>query len=246
MTRIWPISHRAPWHSRCVPAFFTLLIVTLAAEESVAQRHEGDRFGVRGGIWPQKSVEGSLGRRRFWPTTNDSLDARVNEPSVIAPYGEAFALFHLRGNWWVEGALGYSQRREVEVVGVAPSGDSSLLLGRGRIDFFPVFAGFRLLKPLGGTPAGPAVYARAGGSIVFANESPEIIQDSVSFYGIYSSGTEAAFGFAVGAGAEYFIGRRTGVTLDAQYRYAKFQYGRSPKFDLSAFWLGAGLIYRTR
>lgn len=216
------------------------------ADTCPAQSRGGDRFGLRGGIWPQAELDGSLGQRRFWPSTNEVRDARINEPSVVAPFFEGFALFNIQNSLWAEGAIGYSQRRDIEVGGVPSDGDSVLFLGRGRIDLFPVFVGLRLIQPVGSPESGHNVYARGGGSIIFANESPEIIQDSVSFYGLYSSGTEAAFGFAVGAGAEYYVARRTGITLDAQYRYSKFSYGRSSEFDLSAFWFGAGIVYRTR
>jgi len=191
-------------------------------------------------------LDGSLGTRRFWISADEPLNARVIESSQIAPFVEAFGLFAIRKSLWLEGALGYSQRRDVQVYGVKLDGDSAILLGEGRIDFFPVFIGLRAVKPIGNLESGHNVYARLGGSVVFANESPSYVLDSVSFYGLYSSGTEAAFGFAAGAGAEYYVARRTGITLDAQYRYSKFSYGRSSKFDLSAFWLGVGIVYRTR
>jgi hypothetical protein len=222
------------------------LVFLLLAQPVLGQQRAGDRFGIRGGIWPQPELDGTLGQRKFWPTAVEPLDARVREASVIAPFFEGFGLLNIRNSLWFEGALGYSQRRDVQVWGVALDGDSAILLGEGRIDLFPVFAGVRFIAPLGNPENGHNVYARAGGSIVFANESPSYVRDSVSFYGLYSSGTEAAFGFALGAGGEYYITRRTGITVDAQYRYTNFSYGRKSDFDLSAIWIGAGIIYRTR
>jgi hypothetical protein len=227
----------------CVAA---ALCVSLAAPDTRAQFSESDRFGLRGGIWPQKAIDGSLGTRDYAspPQEDYFLDARINEPATIVPFVELFGLFHLKKYWWLEGSIGWSGRGGLEVGGF--SEEDSILLGRGRIDFFPMFAGVRFIKPL--NPAGKPhnVYVRAGGSVVFANEGADLLMDTIPRYGIYSPGTEGAFGFLVGGGGEFYFSRRFGILLDASYRYTNFKYAREAEFNLSNVWLGLGVTLRTR
>ncbi|GAB4319983.1 MAG: hypothetical protein Kow0074_09930 [Candidatus Zixiibacteriota bacterium] len=221
-------------------------LVALASSSVQAQYHQRDRFGVRGGIWPHKAIEGSLGKRDYAspPQEEYILDARIDEPASIVPWVEIYGLFHVRNSWWLEGAIGWAGRGGLEVGGFGE--EDSILLGRGRIDFFPLFAGMRYIKPLNPDGNPHNIYARAGGSIVFANESADLLQDTVTTYGIYSPGTEAAFGFLIGGGGEFYFSRRLGVLLDATYRYTDFRYARDAKFNLSNIWLGIGVILRSR
>ncbi len=215
----------------------------LAPESAVARDRQGDKFGVRGGIWPQSEIIGTFGAT---PLTRggDTLSMRIDEESRILPYIEAFGVFHIRGPWWADLSIGWSGRNDVQVGGFG-RGDA-VLIGSGRVDLFPMFAGVRAVKTLGAEKRPHNLYVRGGGSIVFANESPELVQDSILKYGIYSSGTEGAFGFLAGVGAEYYANETTAFVADISYRYTKFSYAREAKFDLSAFWFGAGITFRTR
>jgi hypothetical protein len=216
---------------------------SLAPDTAAARTRQGDRFGIRGGIWPQSEVVGTFGTRRIYPG-GDSLRTGIDEEARILPYVELYALFHLNGPWWAEGSLGWSGRNDVQVSGTGRA--DKILLGNGRVDFFPVFVGIRAVKPFGEGDRPHNVFVRGGGSVMFANESPDLVQDSVLKYGIYTSGTEAAFGFLAGAGAEYYVEPTVAFVADISYRYAKFSYGREAKFDLSAFWFGAGITLKTR
>ncbi|MBD3298186.1 MAG: outer membrane beta-barrel protein [candidate division Zixibacteria bacterium] len=227
----------------CVSA--VLLVVGLS-ESADAQYHQRDRFGLRGGIWPHTAIEGSLGERDYASPRQEVyiLDARVDEPASIVPFVEVYGLFHLKNRWWLEGSAGWAGRGGLEVGGFGA--EDSILLGRGRIDFFPLFAGMRYIRPLNPDGNPHNVYARAGGSVVFANEGADLLQDSITTYGIYSPGTEAAFGFLVGGGGEFYFTRKFGVLLDATYRYTNFKYARDAEFNLSNIWLSLGLIFRSR
>lgn len=217
---------------------------TLISETADARVRQGDRFGIRGGIWPQSDIVGTFGSRRIYPD-GDSLSIRIDEDARALPYVELFAMFHLRGPWWAEGSIGWSGRNDVQVNG-HQRGEIPILLGNGRVDFFPMFVGMRGVKVLGKEARPHNVYLRGGGSVVFANESPDLVHDSVLAYGIYASGTEAAFGFLAGTGAEYYIGSNIALDADISYRYTKYSYGREAKFDLSSFWLGVGITVKTR
>ena len=216
---------------------------SLAPDTAMARTRQGDRFGIRGGIWPQSDIIGTFGTRRIYPS-GDSLSIRIDEASRVLPYVEIFGLFHVRGLLWGEGSLGWSGRNDVQVGGFG-RGDA-ILLGDGRVDFFPLFVGARLARPFGGQDLPHNVYARGGASLVFANESPELVQDSVLKYDIYNPGTEGAFGFLLGTGGEYYLNSTIALTADVSYRYTKFSYNRRAKFDLSAIWLGAGITLKTR
>ena len=240
------MSESAPTRAR-VPVILFLLgalaSVAFMPECAAAQARQGDRFGIRVGIWPQGDVVGTFGKRSIYPT-GESLTIRINEDSKILPFLEVYGLFHLGNKWWVEGSAGWSGRNDVQVGGFKTN--DSLLLGNGRVDFFPLFAGIRAIQPLGGKRKPHNVYARAGGSLVFANESPDLVYDSVLKYNIYNSGTEGAFGFLVGAGAEFYFARTVAAVADVQYRYVNFVYGREAEFNVSSFWLALGLTLRTR
>jgi hypothetical protein len=218
----------------------------LAPTDASARTREGDRFGIRGGIWPQGEVVGTLDRRPIYPG-GDSLDILIDEEAMVLPFLEIYGLFHLGGRWWAEGSAGWSGRTDVQIGGF--SANDSVLLGSGRVDFFPLFAGLRVVQPIGAEGRPHNVFARAGGSLVFASESADLVQDSVLKYNLYNPGTEGAFGFLVGVGGEYYINRTFGLLADVQYRYTNFNYlirGRGVDFDVSAFWLAVGLTLKTR
>lgn len=217
---------------------------TFSFDSAVARVRQGDRFGIRGGIWPQSDIIGTFGARRIYPD-GDTLSIQINEEARVVPFIEAYAMFHLNGAWWAEGAIGWAGRNDVQVNG-HQRGEGPILLGNGRVDFFPMFVGLRGVKTLGTEERPHNVYLRGGGSVVFANESPDLVQDSVLKYGVYTSGTEGAFGFLTGAGAEYYVGPNVALGVDASYRYTKYSYAREAKFDLSAFWLSFGITVKTR
>jgi hypothetical protein len=224
-----------------------VVCAAFAPESAVARTRQGDRFGIRGGLWPQSEIIGTFDTRRIYPS-GDSLRIGIDEEARILPYVEVFALFHLRGLWWVEGSIGWSGRNDVEVDGKyhRRPADIPVLLGNGRVDFFPMFVGARAVKQVGDELRPHNIYARGGGSIMFANESPELVKDSILKYGIYNSGTEGAFGFLAGVGAEYYTNETTALVADISYRYTKFSYAREAKFALSAFWFGVGITFKTR
>lgn len=211
---------------------------------AAARNRQGDRFGFRGGIWPQSDIVGTFGNRRIYPTS-DSVSIRIDEEARILPFFEAYAMFNLGGPWWAEGSIGWSGRNDVQVSG-HQRGEIPILLGNGRVDFFPMFLGIRAVKTIGAEARPHNIYVRGGGSVVFANESPDLVQDSILKYGLYTSGTEGAFGFLAGIGAEYYVSPTLALTVDASYRYMKYSYAREAKFDLSAFWLSAGITIKTR
>jgi len=230
--------------ARLVPVAVFLVAVVLADFAGAQTQRPGDRFGVRGGIWPHKAIAGSLGERGYSPNNPDyRFDARIDEDATIAPFVEVYALFHLRGRLWAEASVGWSGRADIQVSGV--NATDKILLGNGRVDFFPLFGGVRYSRQFGSAGHPHNVYARAGGSLVFANESPDLVQDSVNAYGIYSPGTEGAFGFLAGGGSEIYVTPTFGLLLDVNYRYTRFSYGRDAKFNLSNVWLGIGATIRT-
>jgi len=220
-----------------------VLCTALVPETGIARERKGDRFGIRAGIWPQSDIVGTFGTRRIYPD-GDSLNIRIDEEAQALPFFEVFGMFHIKNAWWAEGSIGWAGRNDVQVGGFG-RGDA-VLLGNGRVDFFPMFVGLRGVKTLGIEERPHNLYLRGGGSLVFANESPDLVQDSVLKYGIYNSGTEGAFGFLIGGGGEYYVDPTIAFNADISYRYTKYSYGRQAKFDLSAFWLAAGITIKTR
>jgi hypothetical protein len=223
------------------------LVGLVAPTASGSGVHEADRFAIRGGIWPHKAVSGSLGHTQI-TLNGPSYDARVEQKKAIAPFIELTGLFHIRRFWWAEGDFGWSTRTNISVGGVLPDVDSVLLIGRGRVDFFPLFVGVRAIRTLGTGRSPHNIYARAGLSIVFASESPgpSGALDSLQKYNVYDPGTEAAFGFAVGLGGEVHYYKSVAVVADVQFRYVRFNYGPEAKFDLSGVWFSLGFSYQTR
>jgi hypothetical protein len=216
-------------------------------DESCAQSHKGDRFCLRGGIWPQRAVSGVLGLVRLSQADTTHYEARLAEKAAIAPFIELQGLFHLRGCWWAEGALGWAGRRDIDV-GAFQSTDTvpKGLLGLGRVDFFPIFAGIRAIKEWGNKKAPQNIYARGGLSVVIASESPSYVFDTLTRYHFYDPGSKMAFGFAVGTGAEFHYYKSFSIVADIQYRYVRFNYATRAKFDVSGFWLSAGFAINTR
>ena len=221
-----------------------LLIGTIGAPDALGGPRQGDRLGIRGGVWPQPGIQGILGTSRLEESGTIDFDARIDEDASIVPYTEAYLLLHLRGPWWFEGSLGWGARWGIQVDGVAP--DSVLELGSGRADFFPIFLGVRVVDDLGEKQAPHNIYARFGPSAVPANESPSSTEDRLLDNGIYSPGTEIAIGFLVGGGGEYYLSPTFALTADVSYRYTNFVYGRNAKFNLSSIWAGVGVTLRTR
>jgi hypothetical protein len=241
---------------------FAMAGVVTASNHSWARVREGDRFSLRGGIWPQKAITGSLGRTPITPQ-GPKYDARLNERATIAPFVELTGLFHIRNFWWAEGDLGWSGRLNIDVVGKpvdSVSGSHDLKFGTGRVDFFPLFAGVRAVHNFGEGRSAPSVYARTGLSIIIANESPSapvldtlvnhnqvvLVMDSLGKYGLYAPGSKAALGFAVGVGGEFHYYKNFSAVIDIQYRYARFDYAREAKINLSGIWLSIGLAISTR
>ena len=243
--------HHSVWRFAATIVMAVALWFMVAAPSAFAQTTSsqakgkaGDRFGIRGGIWPQKAISGSLGERAYSPRNSDyRFDARINEDATIAPFVEVYGLFNLKKRLWLEASVGWAGHSKIDVGGF--NATDSILLGQGRVDFFPLFAGLRYSKQFGPVAHPHNVYARAGGSLVFANESPDLVQDSVNKYGIYSPGTEGAFGFLIGGGTEFYVTRTFGFILDVNYRYTHFNYAREAKFDLSNIWLALGATIRT-
>lgn len=232
----------------CVVLFLTLVLFASGTQaqttSSQASVRAGDRFGVRGGIWPQPAISGSLGERAYSPQNSDyRFDARIDEGATIAPFVEIYGLFNIKNRLWLEASVGWAGHSSIDVGGF--NATDSILLAQGRVDFFPLFGGLRYSKQYGSNKHPHNVYARAGGSLVFANESPDLVQDSVSKYGIYSPGTEGAFGFLVGGGTEFYFSRTFGIILDANYRYTHFNYAKDAKFNLSNVWIALGATIRT-
>jgi len=238
-TRLMTLSRRI-----VLPAILGTMGIATAPIGCWAQAGEGDRFCIRGGIWPQRSMSGIFGSTRLSPNDTTRYEARLAEKAAIAPIVELQGLFHIRGVWWAEGDFGWSGRGDIDVGGYSAS--DTVLLGIGRIDFFPMFAGIRAVKELGTGKIPPNVYARGGLSIVIANESPSRVHDTLMKYNIYDPGSKAAFGFAVGVGGEIRYLGNVSLVADIQYRYVKFHYARRATIDLSGFWFSAGFAIRTR
>ncbi len=230
-------------------AALALIAVAIVASPAIiwGQTRQGDRLGIRGGIWPQPAVSGSLGQTHVYPANTDTLyTARFVEDGFIAPFVEIYGLFHLRSTLWLDLAAGWSTRRNIEVFGTRQEDTLVLFLGSGRIDYFPMFAGIRTVQNLGHGDKPHNVYARGGLAILFANESPTVVQDSITKYRRYTPGTKAAFGFVIATGTEFYLTPNFGMLADAQYRYAKFRYTQDAKIDLSGFWLSLGITFRNR
>lgn len=210
-----------------------------------AQKPGGDRFGLRIGVWPQPSFEGSLGQLIVSEEAElVTYDVRVSEPSFAAPFLEFYGLFHLKGAWWIEGSVGWSGRWDVQVRGVPAPPRDSILLGEGWVVVIPIFAGLRARHTLGSRSKPHTVYGRAGLSLIFANESPDVTSPLTDR--VYSPGSEGAPGFLLGTGGEFYFSRRFALTADANYRYSKFSYGADADFDVSGIWVSLGVQLSTR
>jgi hypothetical protein len=81
--------------------------------------------------------------------------------------------------------------------------------------------------------------------LIIANEasSGEIHPDIKD---LYDPGSEGAPGVLAGVGAEYFFARKYAATVDLQYRTGTLNYGREAEFGISGFWIGAGVLLKTR
>lgn len=234
----------------CVFCAVLLVNLMVDAPQVEAAKRQGDRFGLRFGAWPQDEVAGELGKFTF--TDSDSVrTAVVGAPSSSGLIVEGFILFSIHENLWFEGSLAWMRRRNVSVLGVldrsindkAPDID---LLGFGRVDFIPAFVGARYSKTVGQSTKPHNVYGRAGISLVFASESPEIVYDRVRELNLYSEGSEGSLGLLVGAGGDYAITPKVAFVLDLSYRFNKFKYSRNGAFDISGPVVMIGLCFRTR
>jgi hypothetical protein len=116
--------------------------------------------------------------------------------------------------------------------------------GEGRVDFFPFFLGVRAIRDLGSQELPHNLYVRGGLSVLIASEQPSFILADVR--PVYSAGTKAAFGFLIGGGGEYYLGRRFGIIGDVVYRMSDLNYTDDGDFDLSGFWVSTGLTIRVR
>jgi hypothetical protein len=236
------VPHSIRIHTLTVLACALAVTVCLPSD-AAARGRERDRFGLRLGIWPQPEISGSFGQRAIYDDNPTPYNVRIDEESRILPFIELFGLFHLGDRWWLEGSIGWTGRNDVNVDAVA--GADEFLVGAGRVDFFPMFAGIRAIEQLGGRDKPHNIYARAGGSLMFASESAELIDPDLR-YGLYAPGTEGAFGFLVGAGGEFYTTPGFALTADVAYRYSKFSYARRAEFDLSTIWMAAGAVLRLR
>lgn len=232
--------------SKCTVLLALLVIGSAAWTDVSAGQRRGDRFGLRLGAWPQSAVKGNLGT--FNLTRDDGVDtivARFDEPSAIAPFIELYGLFHLRGVWSIEAAVGWSTRRDIQVAGYVNNlPDSVILLGEGRVDFIPLFVGLRAEKHFGAADSRHNLYLRSGLSLIFANESPSATYPSLERS--YSPGSEGAPGFVFGGGVEYYFAKRYAVTYDMQFRHAWFSYARNAKFNQYGLWVSVGIVVSTR
>jgi hypothetical protein len=238
-----------------VLGLLTFSCLLFLGEGASAQRHQADRFGIRFGAWPQPHTSGDLAFIRL-PSKADSVyRANVDEPSRVVPFVDLYGLFNLKGIWWAEISLGFSQRTGIEVRGIPnasgsgnPKGDTTvvpILLGQGRVDFFPMFLGLRAIHDLGGREKPHNIYARAGLSLLIASEQPSALFRDIQA-SLYSAGTKSAFGFLVGVGGEYYSSPRFGLTADISYRLSNLNYVKNDNFDLSSLWLSAGVILHVR
>ncbi|HUU45740.1 MAG TPA: hypothetical protein VM118_08400 [Acidobacteriota bacterium] len=222
------------------------LICAGTTTEVSARSRRGDRFGLRIGNWPQSSMSGNLGRLAITRDDGDldTVVARFDEPSAIVPFLELYGLFHVKGMWSIEAAIGYSMRKNVEVTGHVENRQDSLGLGEGRIDFIPLFAGLRGEFPVGSGARNHNVYVRGGLSLIFASESPSLTHPGIDR--VYSPGSEGAPGFVIGGGGEYYFASRYAVTYDMQFRHAWFTYARNAKFNQYGVWVSIGILVSTR
>lgn len=242
-------------------AVAVLLIAALTVSSNAeAARRQGDRFGLRLGAWPQSDVSGTLAPfiQFSGPPAPDTIyRAVIEEDGHIAPFLELYGLFNLRGMWWLEISAGFSQRTNIQVDGIRitpplppndPKGDSAankILLGDGRVDFLPLFLGARAVKELGTVDHPHNIYGRGGISMLIASEQPNAIHPHIG-RGVYSQGTKAAFGFLLGGGGEYYLGRRLGLVGDIAYRLSDLNYTDNGDYNLSGFWASAGVTLRIR
>jgi hypothetical protein len=221
------------------------------------QPRRGDRFGLRGGIWPQPSVDGVLGRGLdvrvvsgepgdpFRDTLEVEVDAEFSEPAEIRPFVELYGYMHLGGMWWAEAALGWANRQDVQVYGKTESDTLRPLLGQGQVVFIPISIGVRAVKDIGPRQKPHNIYARAALSLIFANESvSEDIHPDVS--GFYGPGSKGAPGALLAVGGEFYFRPKYAVTVDASARYSKFNYAQDAEVDLSAVWVSVGLLWNSR
>lgn len=236
-----------------------MLLVVLAVTSDVeAAKRSGDRFGLRVGAWPQNDVSGTLAEFLQFSNDPDTIyRAEIEEDGHIAPFLELYGLFNVRGMWWLEISAGFSQRTNIQVDGIRitpplppndPKGDSAankILLGDGRVDFIPLFVGARAVKEMGTTARPHNIYGRGGISMLIASEQPNAIHPHIG-RGAYSQGTKAAFGFLIGGGGEYYLGRRFGLVGDIAYRLSDLAYTDDGDYDLSGIWLSLGATLRIR
>lgn len=249
--------------ARTVLAVAVMFIVPLAANSTAhAERRAGDRFGLRVGAWPQSDVSGTLSLIYF--NTPDQLgadtlyEAVVEEDGHVSPFLELYGLFNVHGIWWFDLSVGFAQRTNVEVAGIQrlpdpgptdPKGDSSdhrILLGQGRVDFIPIFLGARAIKELGIENRPHNVYLRGGLSMLIASEEPSVINPHSAVRSTYRVGTKSAFGFLIGGGGEYYLGRRFGLVGDIAYRLGDMNYTDGGDYDLSGIWASLGATLRIR
>ncbi len=246
------------------PVLFVLCTIVLAGNvlisdrDVMAERRQGDRFGMRIGAWPQSDVAGTLASFIQFSNDPDTIyRAVVEEDGHVVPFLELYGLFNIRGMWWGEISAGFSQRTNVQVDGIRvepplppedPKGDSAankILLADGRVDFIPLFVGIRGVREVGTSDRPHSIYGRGGISMLIASEQPNAIHPHIG-RGIYSEGTKAAFGFLIGAGAEYYLDRRFGLTADIAYRLSDLNYTDDGEYDLSGVWFSAGVALRVR
>ncbi len=239
------------------PVLLVLLCVLLFGGTANAGRRQGDRFGIRVGAWPQQDVSGDLAVIRFHSDPDTLYRAAVDEPGKIVPFFEIYGLFNVKGIWWAEISMGFSQRTGVEVSGIQtapasnpgnPKGDSTenrILFGEGRVDFFPMFLGLRAVHDLGHRERPHNIYARGGLSLLIASEQPSLVHPRLKGTA-YTEGTKGAFGFLVGGGGEYYFSPRFGLAGDLSYRLSDLNYTKNGNFNLSSLWLSAGVVLHIR
>lgn len=241
-------SRRSALVLSCAALIFTML--TLAQVAEAQQQRHGDRFGLRVGAWPVPDVAGTLATVGL---SGDTLiyDAVVDEPAQVIPFLELYGLFNLRGIWWVEVSAGFAQRTDVDVKGVRlepiPANDTTpeILLGSGRVDLLPLFLGLRAVRTIGGAERPHNLFGRGGVSMLIAAEQPSAVYPSLQG-DIYTEGTKAAFGLALGIGGEYYVGRKVGLLADVQYRLADLNYSDNGDYNVSGIWAAVGVTIRVR
>ncbi|MBI3872123.1 MAG: hypothetical protein HY304_03485 [candidate division Zixibacteria bacterium] len=248
-----PIPHRHRSNRTWITAAALTVFVWGSGFSSAWGAHrQGDRFGLRGGIWTQGEAAGVLGRFSFTKEPPDSTYlAVVGAPAAAAPIIEVYGLFDLSRPLWAEISVGWSQRRNVSAIAVLEKSisDSNLYggpLGFGRVDFIPMSFGLRAIREHGTKDRPHNLYLRGGISMIFATESPLVVNDRIQRGHLYEEGTKGSFGLLLGAGVEHYIGPKFGLVADIAYHFNKFRYSRYANFNLSAFWFTVGITTRVR